>query len=1456
MTSSRSPAWDAWDSGDVRSVLESLRDLQVSAPVRRRDWESAQFEVLGGISALAAPLAGVPEEAVDQTRALVEIGLLVEGASAGAAVAFTGSSDQGVGSPMEARFKAVLDRSQGKREAWDLGRCARVRAAVLTEGAALRISLVLHAAEHEWKRPARALEAVDFPEMRWAIPALEDEDCNIDELPGSAAASLDQWYVLVQLLRERVRDMQVFVRGKEPSAAFTDVMDNRFGRKRARSPSPPGTARRPTAPAPAGAGGSQPLTEERREALALMAAGMHTVSEEQLQQALNGTLDPASLLKASGERALRPVIPKHAGGELSGLDLRVYPGVDRDSGERSFVLGDDGKLAWAGNTTKSRCTSLAEWERGFCTVLHKVKSDRQHRLMLYFKDWFHNKAAVFGVAPLIKFYEFFTLRMEEDDTVGFGVASYSELFSEYSREQGLRPLGKRPWSERDAQGQRGSRPRSQQQQPMQHGGGQGAKGGRKGGKGSSTSAAIVPDHKAGDAACPGRGCAQEGPAIEVETAGASGPAGDKEEDIMLTAGEQDFVPIVQDEDGRELEVKGDQLGPAWWEGLEPTTFSPVWDAAGLQVRGAVMQERATRAVACCEPPAPVLEADPDKWAVWDRGRRRLRRSERWPDIRRELAERATVSAMEKAGTAERERERYVKELRSVGAAVPLLSERAHLVAAAFCDWRDCSFLVRGAACGVGWPSRQVEGAAPFKVPNYVGEEHMEAMDAEIEKETSERRIFRAEGRLPWGVSALGMVEKVKNGKVKYRPVWDYSRPVREGVNARIDLEKDKFSTVKDAYALLRPGLWMVKVDLDSAYRSVGVASQFWPAQCFEWRGVRYMDARAPFGIRALPGIFMRYTRAIVDWMQARGLQCVGYLDDFFMVASAKEEAEERMMLLVEFISFLGFKVNSAKCEGPEQVMEFLGVSLSTSGRVCTTAISEDRMVFVRSTLQEVFLDVLGGLEAKPWFPFRAGVPESEHINYLELFTVWNCSKFASGMRYITTKDNKLSDLLSRLRLQEFHLEHRAFMRASVWMQDKDDWMLDPVEWVSLDREFGPFTLDACVAVSRAKTFCAESWRREEDARVQSFAGHQAWGNLPFSVMYGIVVNFLRCKKRQQMGTVGTFLVPVWSPREGKAPGRTWELVSWLPEALLSEQHRYEEEALARSTWGAYNTGARVFVTFCIAFVCLGCLEPLLPATDATLVWFITFSSWFVAPGTIKNYMAGIRQLHLQRGHEWRPISERFRVVATLQGVRRHWERPSKPVMPLTPQNVYDMARHVDFKSLSDLSLWAAILVGFFGLFRKDNLTAGKEEAFNSRAALVRDDVMLTADKSTVWTRVRYSKTIQCGERYHWVPLREVPGSPLCPVTALQCLMMRTADRAGDSPLFVAEKAAGRKVQVVPLTHTGLVAGIKRLTAAAGLQPEKYAGHSLHLISIVVSHHMPPLTTVTGTCLARYPRRRL
>ncbi|KAK3274605.1 hypothetical protein CYMTET_17219 [Cymbomonas tetramitiformis] len=1114
MAATGSAAWDPWNTTDVKQILESLRDLPLGANVTRKDWECAQCEILGGITALAVPLSSVPEEAVVQTRALAEAGLVLEGAAAGAVFSFVGAA------------------------AWDL------------------------------------------PQGGWSV--------------------------------------------------------------------------------------------------------------------------------------VRPEAEK-------GIKLGAWG--------RRLVLGEDRRLSWSGPKARARCKTLAEWERGFCTVLRKVKSNRQHRLMVYFKDWFHHKVTAYGTTPMVKFYEFFTLRMEEDPTVTFGVATYSELFTEYTREQGLRPI-----------------------QPR----------------------------KPGEA----QACARGVQAVELEL------EEEQEEDVMSVACVMEFVP---EEPDVAREEKGDRAGP-------PEETGPLEECCW---------EHLTEGYELMEAPRPVSEEDPEKWSLTENGCWRVRKSMRWPGIRQRLAARATRERLEATGTAEHERARNVQELRAVGATVPLLTERAHLMASALEDWHDRDFLVHGAACGIGWPSRQVETDGPFRVPNYVGKEHEGAMEHEIEKELSERHIFRAEDRLPWGVSALGMVEKVRNGKVKYKPVWDYSRPVTDGINVGINLDKDKFSSVKDAYALLRPGLWMVK-------------------------------------------------------MQGQGVLCVGYLDDFFMVPGNKEEAEERMMLLVEFVSFLGFKVNSAKCEGPALVMQFLGVLLSTEGprrkleslwgllAFCSQVVYGLTLYTRRGFSLLAAADALktkgmGGVldskfflmswedlkrrPGKPWFPFRPGVPESEHINYLELFMVWwavvlsgqhigrrmivvnidnqcalrqvakwwgppeylpslkelfkVCVNFDIRLRprYITTKDNKLADLLSRLRLQEFHLEYRAFMRASVWRQGMEDWMLDPAEWCSLDRELGPITVDVCVASSRANAFCAVSWSREEDARVQRFDGHQAWGSLPFSIMCDILVNFLRCKKRQQLGTAGTFLgtagtflvAGLGHTLVHSACIEGGRQVDTVVLGVVEEQRRYEEEALAR---GSYSTGVKAFVTFCIVFACLGCLDPLLPATDDTL------------------------------------------------GVRRYWDRPSKLVMPLTLQNLRDMAKHVDFSSLPDLSLWTAILVGFFGLFRKDNLTAGKEEAFNSRVALVRDDVLFMEDGNTVWIRGRYSKSIQCGERFHWVPLRAVLGSLLCVVTCVQKLLMLTTDRAGDSSLFVTEKVVGRKVQVIPLTHTGLVAGIKRLAEAVRLRPEAYAGHSL------------------------------
>eukprot|EP00854_Cymbomonas_tetramitiformis_P034091 gene34091-biopygen11689 len=70
---------------------------------------------------------------------------------------------------------------------------------------------------------------------------------------------------------------------------------------------------------------------------------------------------------------------------------------------------------------------------------------------------------------------------------------------------------------------------------------------------------------------------------------------------------------------------------------------------------------------------------------------------------------------------------------------------------------------------------------------------------EIRNEHDAGQIFEAKLRRPRGVIALGMVEKVRKGKAKYRPVSDYSRPKSSGVNSGIDLEPDEFSSVKEVH---------------------------------------------------------------------------------------------------------------------------------------------------------------------------------------------------------------------------------------------------------------------------------------------------------------------------------------------------------------------------------------------------------------------------------------------------------------------------------------------------------------------------------------------------------------------------------------------------------------------------------------------------------------------------------
>ena len=85
--------------------------------------------------------------------------------------------------------------------------------------------------------------------------------------------------------------------------------------------------------------------------------------------------------------------------------------------------------------------------------------------------------------------------------------------------------------------------------------------------------------------------------------------------------------------------------------------------------------------------------------------------------------------------------------------------------------------------------------------------------------------------------------------------------------------------------------------------------------------------------------------------------------------------------------------------------------------------------------------------------------------------------------------------------------------------------------------------------------------------------------------------------------------------------------------------------------------------------------------------------------------------------------------------------------------------------ISVIALWAAALVAFFTFFHKSNLFPVSTAAFNPQCNLTQSDVQICSSFTLV--TVTWTKTIQFQQRQLTVPIPLIPGSVLCPVTALQ-----------------------------------------------------------------------------------------
>lgn len=269
-------------------------------------------------------------------------------------------------------------------------------------------------------------------------------------------------------------------------------------------------------------------------------------------------------------------------------------------------------------------------------------------------------------------------------------------------------------------------------------------------------------------------------------------------------------------------------------------------------------------------------------------------------------------------------------------------------------------------------------------------------------------------------------------------------------------------------------------------------------------------------------------------------------------------------------------------------------------------------------------------------------------------------------------------------------------------------------------------------------------------------------------------------------------------------------------AAAAKAQAYADAALADATKRAYGRDWRAFSAWCAEHGLTG-----LPAAPGTVALYLADAADRLRAATIDRRLAAISHAHAVAGL---PSPRQSPAVARVRrGIRvTHGTAPARKAAV----RIGDLRRMLealpcDARGRRDRAL---LLLGFAGGFRRSEL-----------AAVEIADLAFSRDGMLV--RVRRGKTdAEGGGRT--VPIRFGREPATCPVTAVIGWLYHSGIRHG--PLFRGVGNDGT-IAARALSDRSVALVVKRAALGAGLDPRRYAGHSLRrgLATAATEHGAPP-----------------
>ena len=265
---------------------------------------------------------------------------------------------------------------------------------------------------------------------------------------------------------------------------------------------------------------------------------------------------------------------------------------------------------------------------------------------------------------------------------------------------------------------------------------------------------------------------------------------------------------------------------------------------------------------------------------------------------------------------------------------------------------------------------------------------------------------------------------------------------------------------------------------------------------------------------------------------------------------------------------------------------------------------------------------------------------------------------------------------------------------------------------------------------------------------------------------------------------------------------------------------YYHNGLAPSTTSTYSAGQHRFFSFCKS-----AKLQLMPASESTLLLFATYlANTNISYATIKIYISAIRHLHVTTGmHSFFNLQLTPRLQQVLKGIQKSQSvtLPPKVRLPITIKMMESIKRLIwqTPKTYTNLMIWAAWCLAFFGFLRVSEFTIPSNSQFDEASHLCLNDISIDSRDNPKMLQIRLKQSKTDPFRRGVSIYLGTTESNLCPVKGILPYLALRGTCTG--PLFIYPDGRG-------LTRQRFKAALDNLLTDLHMDKKHYNTHSFRI----------------------------